>query len=146
MKAQINNNYYIFSIMKKIIPFFVLFLALGVAKAQTAEQTLEWLNVKKAEISEISANTVRFGKIEITNEHLYAFTDDGATTTIKWINFKDIKSTNYYIQIISNIMYMGKNIYIQLYIPDNEKKAKYINALKHMATLKGAKLVDDDLF
>lgn len=43
-------------------------------------------------------------------------------------------------------MYKGKNIYIRLVIYNKELRDKYLKALKHMATLKGAKLVDDDLF
>lgn len=42
-------------------------------------------------------------------------------------------------------MYEGKNTYIAISLGD-VVLGKFFKALKHLATLKGAKLVDDDLF
>ncbi|MDM1297178.1 hypothetical protein HXZ94_01475 [Empedobacter falsenii] len=135
--------------MKKIITLFVLFLSIGIANAQTEAETLEWLNTKKAEAQYINSTTVTSnygGKLEITNEILHVYNDEGAYTKINWNEIKDIKQQNKDILIISNSMYNGKNSNISFYISNEELRPKYLKALKHMATLKGAKLVNDDLF
>lgn len=136
--------------MKNLLTLFVLFLGFGMANAQTEAETLEWLNTKKADIFSISSLTLNSGydneKLDISSEQLHAYSDKGAYTKISWNSIKDIKiKYDKYITIVSNTMYNGKNSFISFEV--NEAiLPKYLKALKHMATLKGAKLVNDDLF
>lgn len=135
--------------MKKLIILFVLFLSIGIANAQTEAETLEWLNTKKAEAGSISSTTVNSfsnSKLEITSEMLHVYNDEGAYTKINWNEIKDIKEDGSSLKIISNSMYNGTNSNIRFYISNEELRPKYLKALKHMATLKGAKLVNDNLF
>lgn len=138
--------------MRKLQILFVLFLYAGIAQAQTEAETLEWLNAKKIDIRAIWSNTMPDANkkytFDINNDNLYLENVDGASTRISWSSIKDIKPDgDYHINIVSNRMYEGKNSYMLLSFEYNKGTTpKYIKALKHMATLKGAKLVDDDLF
>lgn len=134
--------------MKNLLTLFVLFLGLGMANAQTEAETLEWLNTKKADLGRPSTNTISYydlSKLDISTEKLHAYSDEGAYTKISWNSIKDIKIEGRNITIVSNEMYKGKNSFIQFDVND-AIRPKYLKALKHMATLKGAKLVNDDLF
>ena len=118
------------------------------ANAQTEAETLEWLNTKKADLGHPSTNTISHydnTKLDISIEKLHAYSDKGGYTKINWDSIKDIKISSTDIEIVSNEMYEGRNSYIKFYVP-NAIILKYLKALKHMATLKGAKLVNDDLF
>jgi len=66
---------------------------------------------------------------------------------IQWNEIKNIKIQNSrWIKIISSKMYDGENTSITLIMRNEGIVEKYAKALKHMAMLKGAKLVNDDLF
>lgn len=136
--------------MKNLLTLFVLFLGLGMANAQTEAETIEWFNKKKADVTYISSNTLRgstMPKLSISSEQLHAYADDGAYTKISWKTIKDIKTDKHgTVIIVSNTMYEGNNSYIRFDVADDVLRLKYFKALKHMATLKGAKLVNDDLF
>lgn len=115
--------------------------------AQSEAETLEWLNTKKADLRNIESATVSYydGKLSIDSDMLHAY-NDKASTKINWDSIKDIKVTgDYKITIVSNSMQNGENVSIILY-PAKELTIKYQKALKHMAELKGAKLVNDNLF
>ncbi len=132
--------------MKNLLTLFVLFLGLGMANAQTEEETLEWLNTKKTEVTDVRSLTVWAGQVIFSLSIVKAYTDDGASTTIEWKTVKDIKIDGEYVQIVDNNTYQGRTSYIRFYVGDKILRDKYAKALKHMATLKGAKLVNDDLF
>ena len=132
--------------MKTILTFFVLFLSTGIANAQTEEQTLEWLNAKKTEVYNVFSLTVSYGKLEISKDRIRAYSDDGAYADFQWNEIKDLKENHSAIEVVNNSTYNGKTSYISFQISNAELRGKYLKALKHMATLKGAKLVDDDLF
>lgn len=135
--------------MKNLLALFAIILSVGYANAQTEIETLEWLNTKKAEVYNIESTTIGYydnGKLEITSEMLHVYGKDGGYTKINWNEIKDIKMSGYTITIVSSNMYNGKNSNIRFDISTDELRGKYLKALKHMATLKGAKLVNDDLF
>ena len=132
--------------MKKLLALFAIILSVGWANAQTEAQTLEWLNTKKAEIYCASSRIFEgyCPTLEINENYLKVYDRKGSYTKILWNEIKDIKEG---IKIVSNEMYQGKNVYLVLrFFQNQELEAKYLKALKHMATLKGAKLVNDDLF
>ncbi|SMC32944.1 hypothetical protein [Moheibacter sediminis] len=134
--------------MKLPITLIIIFLGFATTFAQSESETLEWLNTKKAEIRNIETITVSYyeGKLSIDSEMLHAYGNNGAFTKINWDTIKDIKADgNYTITIVSNSMYNGENSYIKLYI-SSDLTPKYYKALKHMAELKGAKLVNNNLF
>lgn len=132
----------------KTIITTLLLLFTVTAFAQSEAETLEWLNTKKAELRNIETITVSYyeGKLDITSDMLHAYGKNGAFTKINWDSIKDIKADgNYTITIVSNSMHNGENSYIKLYI-QSDLTPKYYKALKHMAELKGAKMINDSLF
>lgn len=114
--------------------------------AQTKEETIEWLNIKKTEVRNIYSVTVYNGSLEITSEQLYAYDNEGGSSKYTWNEIKEIRDDGGWIMIVFNNTYKGETCYIKFIINNDELRGKYIKALKHMATLKGAKLLNDDLF
>ena len=136
--------------MKNLLILILSFFSFVWVNAQTEEQTLEWLNTKKAEVYDVSSITVQEGarRLEINGDIIHAYSDNGAYTKINWSGIKDVSKTDTKNQIvvISNTMYNGLNTCIFFKIDNPELIEKYIKALRYMATLKGAKMIDDDLF
>jgi tRNA A37 threonylcarbamoyladenosine modification protein TsaB len=131
---------------------FLFVVSAQFSYAQSEAETLEWLNVKKGEIylGNSTSNTVGGyspGKTLLFDENVVKLAStDGAWTGIGWKNIKDIKVDAPYLEIVSDREYENKKSYVRLYISSLELREKYVKALKHMATLKGAQLVKDDLF
>ena len=67
------------------------------------------------------------------------------TLSKKSSQIKDVTRYLKTITIVGNDLVDGKNVFIRLEI-ESGISVKYVTALKHMATLKGAKMVKDDLF
>ncbi|MGV0927108.1 hypothetical protein ACTS9K_08065 [Empedobacter sp. ULE_I145] len=132
--------------MKTITTILLALFSLTISYAQTEEQTLEWLNAKKTEIYSVYSLTVSNGKLEISKDRIRAYSDDGAQSDFQWNEIKDLKEDYGDIKVVFNSTYNGKTSFIRFSIYNTELRGKYLKALKHMATLKGAKLVDDDLF
>jgi hypothetical protein len=136
--------------MKKMLLLVCLFFSLSTLKAQSEAETLEWMNVKKIDISLTgsNANTVKFAdQLELTSSLIKISSKDGAWAAGNWNTVKEVKIYNSYdIQIVFNLTYEKQPLFINLRIYDSELKKKFVKALKHMATLKGAKLIDSDLF
>lgn len=101
---------------------------------------------KKTEVYNVYSLTLSNGKLEITKDRIRAY-DDGGDSNYQWHEIKDIKIGSYNdIKVVFDYTYNGKTSYILFSISDSELRGKYFKALKHMAILKGVKLVDDDLF
>lgn len=154
--------------MKTLIIFAscCLFGLTSYAQTPTAEETLEWLNIKKDRIYSIESEDVDDreyinGKtrlydcfIEFTESHVKVYNDNGAWTTLNWSNIKDVRGTdlndnyNFSIKIVSATIDKktkeGKWVYFRLNPKD--LGAQFVKALEHMAKLKGADLIKDDLF
>lgn len=77
--------------MKQLTTLLFVLFSFTLSYAQTEKQTLEWLNTKKDEIYWVNGSTVARAKLDITDEHLHAYKDDGAYTKIGWKDIKDIK-------------------------------------------------------
>lgn len=132
--------------MKSITTLLLVLFSFTLSYAQTEQQTVEWLNAKKTEVYNVYSLTVSNGKLEITKDRIRAY-DDGGDSDYQWHEIKDIKIGSYNdIKVVFDYTYNGKTSYILFSISDSELRGKYFKALKHMAILKGAKLVDDDLF
>ena len=132
--------------MKKLISFCILFFIAFAVKAQTEAETLEWLRTKQKTIRDISSVVIgrRSGKLTI-DESSIKVSNAEVSTNILWNKVKDVTASLNDITIVSNDLVDGKNAFIRLNI-EGGISGKYVKALRHMATLKGAKMVDDDLF
>lgn len=132
--------------MKKLISFCILFFIAFAVKAQTEVETLEWLRTKQQTIRDISSDVIgrRSGKLTI-DESSIKVSNAEVSTNILWNKIKDVTASLNDITIVSNDLVDGKNAFIRLNI-EGGISGKYVKALRHMATLKGAKMVDDDLF
>lgn len=124
--------------MKKLIALCILFFTAFIVKAQTADETLEWLRAKQSAISQ-SVGDLKIDEtsIKVSNEE--------KITNILWSKIKDIRLKFRDITIVSDELVNGKSTFIVLMI-DPEIASKYAKALRHLATLKGAKMVKDDMF
>ncbi|MBD9480752.1 hypothetical protein [Pseudoxanthomonas sp. PXM02] len=122
------------------------------AQAQSAQETVDWMLAKKNEISGACSNTVNLGKVEITDQQIKAYTEDGNWTRYDWSQVADVtdgmgaRGCYASAKIVFNKQYEGKSGYIHLWIGDEALRKKYIRAIRHMAQLKGATLVSEDLF
>lgn len=122
--------------MKKLISFCVLLLLAVAVKAQSAEETLEWLRAKQPSIR---GNSVTIGDTSIK------YKEGDKAVEIQWNQVKDVTGKMIEIIIVGQQIVDGKNVFIRLNI-DYKISEKYAKALKHLAEIKGAKMVKDDLF
>lgn len=123
--------------MKKLLSIcFILFSAV-LAQAQTADETLEWLRTKQPSLGGNSI-TIDQKFIKVTN--------DKDVTSIEWSKIKDVTRKNFEIKIVGDELVNGKNIFINIRVDDFRISDKFVKALRHLAELKGAKLIKDDLF
>jgi len=131
--------------MKKLLTLCALLFLAFTVKAQTADETLEWLRTKQSTIKNVtSENVEREGNFKIGDVSLTLSAKE-KSTTIEWSKVKDVRVKFMDITIVSSDLVDGKNIFINLMI-DASIAPKYAKALKHLATLKGAKMVRDDMF
>lgn len=144
--------------MKKLITLLALLLFCVYSNAQTAEQTIDWLNSKKTDIRP-SFSVYHYDKSK--ELHSINFSTEGILFTYKsWfvdkyiyidssLAWKDITEiiTDLDIMIKAGLTSKGENRYLKLNISYKKDLAdRFSKALTHMATLKGAKLIDEDLF
>lgn len=108
-----------------------------ILKAQTADETLEWLRTKQPSLGGNSV-TIDQKFIKVTN--------DKDVTSIEWSKIKDVTRKNFEIKIVGDELLNGKNIFINIRVDDFRLSDKFVKALRHLAELKGAKLIKDDLF
>ena len=141
--------------MKKTLLGICLLTGLQTVKAQTAQETIDWLSSKTLLWVYAGGNNIKSDRWEGDFE----FSATQITFTIKnlnepfsldWGDLKEIATEGKIITLISYKLYEGKiNKYITINIKSvttNEEKQKYLKALKHIATLNNAKLLKDDLF
>lgn len=135
--------------MKKLLLLIALFYTTSLF-AQTERETLEWLNIKRLSIALAgsSSNTMSYADaLEMDDTYIHMTNKAGAWSKASWETIKEIKlSGSYDIHITFGITYEKKPLYMVLRIYDTETKNKYMKALKHMATLNSAKLINDNLF
>lgn len=161
--------------MRTLLKTICLLLCLGFAtesKGQTVEQTIEWLNSKIPSlcISEDFGKTIKFNN-ELCMKASQLVVGDKRIIQSHSFNYIDIKSVSYIqeeikgqphyvIKLTGNfneneIGYNGEIINSKkirvtdfTFNPSVQKEEiiKIVKALKHIASLKGAKLVNDDLF
>ena len=133
--------------------FICLLTGMQTIKAQTAEETLEWLNVKKVDIERNNGSVYSADKLRAA-DHYSSIAHD-----IQWQNIKEVIIKKGY-----GIVVKGKVIErcfkgcdwddksaesLTIYCWDSsppEMIEKFVKALKHMAELKGAKFLNDNLF
>ena len=122
--------------MKKLISFCVLLLIGLYANAQSADETLEWLRAKQPAIT---GNTISFTDtgIKLTNQDKDTF--------IQWSKIKDVTARVIIITVVGDEVIDGKNVFIR-FSTDNRVSDQFVKALKHLAGLKNARLIKDDLF
>lgn len=159
--------------MKNLLILFTLILGFGSTKAQTAEQTIEWLQAKVPPLQKDSdfGEAIKFK--EESCEAASSITTSFPKTVVEFHVFKysNIKSISYlqkeladklsYKIIITgnfqankiglnNEVTETKNIETTDFVfnasVEKEEILRIVKALKHLATLKGAKLINDNLF
>jgi hypothetical protein len=125
--------------MKKLISFCILFFIVFAVKAHSEVETLEWLRIKQQTIRDVSSDIIvrRNGKLTL-DESSIKISNAETSTKIEWNKIKDVTLNFNDITIVSNDLVDGKNAFIRLSIESGVSN-KYLKALKHMATLKGAK-------
>jgi hypothetical protein len=116
--------------------------------AQSEVETLDWINVKKIDMQFPKSNTVTYsGVLEFTKDNFKVSNSAGAYTNTIWSSIKEVKLKNTNeIEVVFNTSYNGQPTFIGFTVSDKELRTKIQKALIHMATLKGAKLIDSDLF
>jgi hypothetical protein len=141
--------------MKKLLTICLIMATVFTGNAQTEEETINWINAKKIDImyeNPSNNSASNFDKEMISS---YKFPDiksnDEYRRTIKWQDITDISFNEKTRDILIKgnvISSSGKNYISMSCTPQADKGLidKMIKALTHMATLKGAKLVKDDLF
>lgn len=156
-------------IMKKLIFALILSIAPFTIKAQTLEETMEYIeaNVLNYCLEKASMTKCQGTTITTINKY-YSSEVNNPPAEIGTINLKDIKSVSYiskpkYISItisgnsyIQNYSLAGdfrgeqeKVSFIELALLTNTPETavqKIIKAIKHAAKLGGAKLINEDLF
>ena len=140
--------------MKKLLLLLVITCGATFAKAQSVAETVEWLNVKRAEIdlnncySNVVKNGTQKRTLTITADLIKLEDVNGNWTDNPWSNIKDVKIDGHTVKIVFNLNSNsdGKPQTIWLCLNDEVLREKYLKAVKHLATLKGAKMVDNDLF
>lgn len=131
--------------MKKLITLSLLLFTSFVLRAQTAEETLEWLLTKQSTINRVTSDDIKTGGDLKIDEAAIKVLGKEKTIKIEWNKIKDVRLDFRNITIVSNDLVDGKNVFFVLLI-DLDIAQKYVKALKHFATLKGAKMVKDDMF
>jgi len=135
--------------MKKLISLCLFLFAVILVQAQTADETLEWLRAKQPEIQvlytgKLGRNTDDIVKLTIGDASIKASTTND-NITIGWEKIKDVTNKFTEITIVGDELLDGRNVYIKLRASSSTAE-KYVKALKHMANLKGAKMIKVDLF
>lgn len=132
--------------MKKLISFCIFFFVVFSVNAQSQAETLEWLRAKQPSIRDMSSNLIARGNGKLTiDETSIKLSTEGSSTNIQWDKVKDITLNYSNITIVSEDLTDGNGTFIRLNT-DVNISSKFIKALKHMATLKNAKMVKDELF
>ena len=145
--------------MKKLITLLALLLFCVYSNAQTAEQTIDWLNSKKTDIRPFwsvyhydkskELVSINFSTEGILFTYQSWFVDKYTyiDSSLAWKDITEIITDQNDIMIKAGLTSKGKNRYLKLYIGGKKDLAdRFSKALTHMATLKGAKLIDEDLF
>ena len=101
----------------KTMTLIAIYLFSMNSHAQTKEETLEWLNVKKNEVYTATSNTCgesNWAKLEITSTYIKVRSDDGCWTKFFWSEIKDIKIRHdTHIEITTSDIYEGKASFIE---------------------------------
>lgn len=132
--------------MKKLLTICLLIATVFTVNAQTKAETIEWLNVKKAEVYGVYSNTVYSGLLNFTENQIKAYDPQHIEPESgwEWWQIKEIKDEGYSsITIIFDGQHAGKPSYITFSLSGNDQ---FVKALKHMATICEAKMIKDDLF
>ena len=114
--------------MKKLISLTILLFATIILKAQTADETLEWLRAKQPAIN---------GNAIMIDTNAIHKTSDEKLVKIEWAKIKDITTRSSEITVVGNQLIDGKNVFIRFVI-DFKIVDKYANALRHFAELKSS--------
>lgn len=144
--------------MKKLLLILTLIASAFFANAQTEQQTLEWLNIKKSSFAYLqipAINVYLFSGKDwdnlIFNSTSISFTSNKGAIDINYNDIREIINPKFE-QLAENSYFVLKvkttkaNELLSFWSNDYALTEKFVKALKHIAILKGAKLVDDNLF
>jgi len=140
--------------MKKVLLLLVMICGFSVGYAQSISETVLWItqNDKRSLLNEYESysnavkngkqkRTVTISKTEITLQDQY-----GNATTLPWNEVKDVKIEDLHIMIIfaKNSAVDNKPQTIWLKIDTEDYREQYAKAIKHLAALSGAIMVNDE--
>jgi hypothetical protein len=141
--------------MRNLIFVICMLFAFSNVNAQTEEETIEWLKYKVLSLSE-NGDMVKFNKSEMTvptawgtESHVVTSYDIIPYSKIKYITFKEKTLSIEFIGEFTDYKNksIGKSYIISIFdTAPKEEVAKFIKGLKHLAQLKGAKFINEDLF
>jgi len=138
--------------LKKLLGIITFIFCISSLKAQSAEETLEWINIKKIDISSYDCfsrsikNRNAKKTFEFTTAYFKATDESGGFALGLWKEIKEVKKKNNVELEIVFVYDETKQDYLSIRLQDEALRDKYYRAFKHMATLKGAKMIDSDLF
>lgn len=120
-------------------------------KCESRRTLLSQDNQKLQASTEFGFETGKYNpnrKLNITSNSIQVTGSNGAWTNIDWNRIKEIKlsESKYFVELVSEDTWEGKPIFINITIIDSNLLPKWKKAMEHMAALKGAKLIKDDLF
>ena len=135
--------------MKKLITICLIMAATFAVKAQTKEETVEWLNVKSEAYSIYNYDKGYGRKTKFSEQGICYYDYKSPDVILQTILWKDITSIEKSASVANRIMITTSQNYSTLTILENygaDNISKVIKALKHIAVLCGAKMIKDDLF
>ncbi len=141
--------------MKKLLTICLIMVTIFTVNAQTETETIQWINAKKVDIMYEKPPNSEARNFDSEKISSYVFPDSESNTKyhrfIKWTDITDISYNNKSRDILikGKVVSASEDNYIRMSCIDTADKAlidKMIKALSHMATLKGATLVKEDLF
>lgn len=141
--------------MRNLIFVICMLFAFSNVNAQTEEETIEWLKYKVLSLSE-NGDMVKFNKSEMTVPTTWG-TQTHAVTSYDIIPYSKIKNITFRDKTLSiefigefttdKNKLIGKSFITSIFdTAPKEEVAKFIKGLKHLAQLKGAKFINEDLF
>lgn len=145
--------------MKNLITIFAICFGLGILNGQAETETLEWLNIKKMNFTYFGTNNQYLENdwnelILDSNNISYNGSEvrgQAGTVYFFWNNIKEIIMPPFE-ELAANEWFIIKvktnmaDSTVSFYTKDYILTEKFVKALKRMAILKGAKLINDDLF
>lgn len=143
----------------------MLLAGASVGSAQTAAETLDWLNGRSADIHSCGSKTVGIsftavkalkGSLSLKPKFLQCENESGSSMGMVWQEVTDVTmdpdTDGWSMRVLSSRTFEGRPYVITIYfVADTNyqykvKLANYMKAVRHLAKLNGAKVTGDEVF